>query len=110
MGQILRQYRNLVRLPAPYPSDANVSTTLEEVLRLCTSYCVARKIRLLTELQKEVRAYVDAPQVQQVLFNLIFNACQAMPDGGEIRVEVAGRRRGRVGPPCGAGHWRGHQA
>lgn len=88
VGMILRQYRNLTRLPAPIPSDTNVSGAVEDVLRLCTSYCVARKIRMQTDVKKDVRAVVDGPQLQQVLFNLVFNACQAMPDGGEIRAEL----------------------
>jgi len=31
---------------------------------------------------------VDISQIQQVLFNIIRNACEAMPKGGELRVST----------------------
>src|SRR5690606_20618292 len=37
----------------------------------------------------EISLHADSSQVQQVLWNLLRNACEAMPSGGTIRIDVA---------------------
>ena len=39
--------------------------------------------------QPPFTAFIDESQIQQVLTNLIVNAIQAMPGGGEIKIELA---------------------
>lgn len=40
--------------------------------------------------------HADMAQLRQVFWNLARNAIQAMPDGGELRVEARRRRNGRI--------------
>lgn len=42
----------------------------------------------------EVPAWIDEARIGQVLRNLLINAMQAMPEGGEIRVDLANRAAG----------------
>jgi two-component system, cell cycle sensor histidine kinase and response regulator CckA len=46
-----------------------------------------KEIKLLTKLQPELRTVeIDCTQIEQVLLNLLVNAWQAMPEGGEIAI------------------------
>ncbi len=47
-------------------------------------------VRYGTRLDPDLRSVrVDANQLAQVIMNLVVNACDAMPDGGELRLETA---------------------
>lgn len=47
-------------------------------------------VRLELDLEPDLPAVdMDRSQIHQVLNNLVVNACQAMPDGGRLRVDVA---------------------
>jgi two-component system cell cycle sensor histidine kinase/response regulator CckA len=46
-----------------------------------------KEIRIVTQLQPELKTVdIDRTQIEQVLLNLLVNAWQAMPEGGEIAI------------------------
>jgi len=48
-----------------------------------------KEIKIIRNLQSDIwTADVDSGQIEQVLLNLYVNAWQAMPDGGEIRIQT----------------------
>lgn len=46
------------------------------------------KIRLVLDLSEDLTAWADRGQLQQVLLNLLHNAAEAMPDGGEVALSA----------------------
>ncbi len=46
------------------------------------------KIRLVLNLSEDLTAWADRGQLQQVLLNLLHNAAESMPDGGEITISA----------------------
>ena len=73
-----------VAKPARFSSDINVvvNETLSRVE-------IAENIKLSKDLQSDLpMIMIDANQIGQILINLIENACQAMTDGGELKIST----------------------
>jgi two-component system, NtrC family, sensor histidine kinase PilS len=67
----------------PVPTD--VTQMIDEVLLLISQS--GRGVRIVKEYPDgTVKAYVDAAQVRQALWNLCRNSLDAMPQGGDLRV------------------------
>ncbi len=77
------------RQSATAMSRRDLRETIEGSLRL-TDYLLRKgKVRVEKALPASAAyATYDPQQIQQVLINLIQNAVQAMPDGGELRVSL----------------------
>jgi two-component system sensor histidine kinase PilS (NtrC family) len=83
------------------PARADVTQMVDEVLLLLGQQAGAQ-VRIVKEYPDgTVKAYVDGAQLRQALWNLCRNACDAMPQGGTLRVVA---RLGRAAPPEGRSH------
>ncbi len=70
--------------------EALIEDIVKEVLRFSRMPLRRQGVRLSTHLDESpATVSVDISQIQQVLFNIIRNACAAMPKGGELRVSTA---------------------
>ncbi len=85
---ILKQFLHAVRPTTPHRERQNLHALLHETLRLLEPELVSRKIAVHLDLAESMPpAMVDPGQFQQVFYNLIRNAFQAIPsDQGQITV------------------------
>lgn len=90
VSQIMTEFLHVTRPPAPDLCDTDLSATVQEILRLIQPYCLFRRITLRRSVEEGVRIHADASQLQQVLLNLLLNACHAMPDGGTLEAILTG--------------------
>jgi two-component system NtrC family sensor kinase len=66
---------------------ANVNDVLEDLFKVLEFQPKARSIKLIKELDPDVAPIrAGAGQLRQVFLNIILNAVQAMPEGGQLRV------------------------
>ena len=102
-GEVIRRLRLLLKKGEVQHQPFNLNEVVREVLKLVRSDLVNQGVAVHTELAPalpEVNA--DRVQLQQVLLNLVMNACDAMaggPAGGHkliIRTELAGDEGIRV--------------
>lgn len=98
---IVSRVLNFAKAPTSLHSRWNVVEITEDTLVLIRLKLAQSKIRLTFEPPEAEDFVVDVNkgQLQQVLLNLLLNATQAMPEGGEIRItaERITRDDGRAG-------------
>jgi signal transduction histidine kinase len=70
------------------PEEVKLGRVVADVLRL-TGQDAEKRIAIKTKLDTELTVLGDRPQLQQVLMNLVFNAIDAMPDGGTLSLGLA---------------------
>jgi C4-dicarboxylate-specific signal transduction histidine kinase len=78
-GEVIRHLRNLLRKGTPQLQDVDVNSVIEEILGLMRGELITRNVAVQTFLEDGLPAVrVDPVELQQVLLNLILNACDAM--------------------------------
>ena len=83
--------------------QTNINDLINRTVALVEPQLIQKHIQISTQLTPNLPSVmVVQSQIQQVLFNLVINAMEAMPDGGNISIETAvcdslssGRRKSR---------------
>ena len=91
--RLMRLTQHLMRLAAPSTHFAmlyDVNQMVEDALGLVRPKTDIQKISVVTHLASPTpRLNGDPDQMVQLLLNLLLNACQAMPKGGQLEVSTA---------------------
>jgi PAS domain S-box-containing protein len=78
-GEIIERMRTMLRRSPIALQPENVNECLEELLRLTRSDLIVRGVSVLNQTTPDLpQVMTDRVQLQQVLLNLIVNACDAM--------------------------------
>jgi signal transduction histidine kinase len=87
--QVLRDMMDFARTRAPMRAPLDINHVIEASLRLASFDKGFQRLRLTTNTDPDAPVInADRDQLQQVFLNLLLNARDAMPDGGEIQVET----------------------
>lgn len=100
MSRIVRQLLDFARRRGPEGTTSDVCSVAAGCLDLLAPIARKAGVAAALEAREPVRALIDEESLQQVLTNLLVNAVQAMPDGGELRVS-AGREHAAPAVPGG---------
>ena len=87
-SRIVRGILNFARQVPPQYERVHVHSLVEQSLELVSQAARDQGVRFATAIDPGLVIECDAHQVQQVLINLMLNAVQASPAGGEIRIEA----------------------
>jgi signal transduction histidine kinase len=84
--RIVSDLLDAVRTKPPHPEMVEVAALIEQTLGKCD---VPPSVTVRMDIPKMLSAIqVDPGQMQQVLWNLITNGVEAMPDGGALEIRV----------------------
>lgn len=98
LRQVTDDYLKFVRMPRSERRVGFINDVLDELLSFYSEEASSRKIRIKREFSLDASAVeFDETQIRLALQNLILNAFDAMPDGGQLTV------RTRPGPDGGVG-------
>ncbi|MBX7210977.1 MAG: PAS domain-containing protein [Verrucomicrobiaceae bacterium] len=84
---IISQFLSAIRPTQPQMQRARINEIIEESLAFLKPEIEKAKVAVTCELRADMPAMpLDAAQMKQAFYNLIRNACQAMPEGGSLKV------------------------
>ncbi|MBP2685385.1 MAG: Signal transduction histidine kinase [Deltaproteobacteria bacterium] len=99
MGLVVQRVLDYSKPFPPRKETVHINTVIEEAVRLSLSTLRKREITLLKDLDPDLAACrADAQMIEQVLVNLITNACQAMEgtEGAKYLEIASAARDGRI--------------
>ncbi len=87
--EVVRGLLDFSRQSEPRKNLADLNGVLHEALNLTRNQARINKVRIVEELDSDLpQLVIDANQIQQVAVNVIVNAVDAMPDGGDLTVRT----------------------
>ena len=94
LDRIVESLLQFARPATPRLARQSLLPALDKTLTLMHEPAVRQKVSLRVDKAERVpEIYVDSDQILQVLVNVVKNAIQALPEGGEIRVSMGVRRK-----------------
>lgn len=89
VNEIIRNFLYLSRAGKFRPVATDLGRVVRDILMIVENQAALKGIRLVSECAPDVPAVqADPEQIKQVLLNLIQNAFQAMPCGGQLTVRL----------------------
>ena len=70
----------------------DISIVVEDCVALLHLEAASRKVTIEVDATAQIKAHVVVDRIVQLLLNLIKNAIQALPDGGEIKIKLQQKR------------------
>jgi signal transduction histidine kinase len=86
MTNIIRQLLDFARRRTPNPREVDLGQLTHDTLLLVGALAARQHVSLRHEQRERVCVRADSGQLAQVLTNLLMNAVQAMPQGGEVEI------------------------
>ncbi len=88
LSELVQSFLNYGKPIEIHPAPTDVRTLIDSVLQISESKMRAQGVNLVQEANGTATMLnVDAEKIRMCFVNVIANAIQAMPDGGELRIE-----------------------
>ena len=88
LSDVLDDFMRYARMSQPNWEEADINEIVDEVVRFIAPEARTNGVTIRSSYGQLPRSCADRDLLKQALFNVIINAQQAMPDGGEIIVRT----------------------
>jgi signal transduction histidine kinase len=89
LDQILGDFLRFARLPQPNLEKHDISLLIAELLDFTEPEAQQLNVKIKKDLEPSLpEIYLDNRQIKQALLNILINAYQSMPDGGEVTIRA----------------------
>ena len=89
LESLVNEMLHFSSLPSPKLAYGRIEKVVQDSLFLIRKQCQRQKVKLIEQVDENLpEILLDADRLKQVLLNLLNNALEAMPDGGELKIEV----------------------
>lgn len=86
---ITDEYLRFARLPRPVLRDTDIVGLVRAIEAFVRRDCEAANVNVQLELPSEaIRIHIDSDQIRSALLNLVRNAKESMPEGGNLTLSV----------------------
>lgn len=92
---LVSQWMFLVRPEPPKTAPLRVAEIIDKIIRVYELAARHAGVRVENSVDENLRVNGDARRLEQAVSNVVLNAIQAMPEGGELKID-AQRQNGRV--------------
>lgn len=91
MTAIIRQLLDFTRRPRQQIAEENIVLIIKQIFQLLHPLASRQRVNFILNRDEDARVVcrADGAQIQQVLINLMMNSLQAMPDGGNVSINVS---------------------
>jgi len=87
--EVIRKLMFFARQMPPQKTSVNLNRIIEEGLYFLESRCAKEGIKIVRRIEQDLpEVTADPGQMTQVLVNIIVNAIQAMPGGGQLTIQT----------------------
>ncbi|MBE0432295.1 cache domain-containing protein [candidate division WOR-3 bacterium] len=86
-GSIVSGLLEFARQTPPERVTVDINRVIESTMLLMETHALVNRVRIVTELTSELAPImIDVNKIKQVFTNIIMNAMDAMPDGGNLAI------------------------
>jgi signal transduction histidine kinase len=86
--RIVRQLLDFARRRAPNKTEVDLADLADRTTQLLATLAKSSHVTVKVAPQETVKVEVDAAQIEQALTNLVVNGIHAMPEGGDLTINI----------------------
>jgi two-component system NtrC family sensor kinase len=96
-SKIIKDLLQFARESPPQRRPENLNEVIRQTILILQPQAQFHDIRLRLQLETDLpRSVVDAAQIKQVLMNILLNAAEAMPKGGDLTIATVSGPPGKI--------------